>query len=309
MTRFLQVLKIAVVAALLVYIFRRQAKFEAVLRVLSSTRPELFLIGLALFFLTKLQIAIRLYVVASHYRPTPLPQLLRDVLVANLFNTVLPVGSGELYRIKRLAGKDGSLLQSTAVIALDRAFGLFAILTIGAAALLLASQRVQIMKPWILPALAAAALLLFLGIGRRLKGQPLRHRFGRDAELFFTYAHDHPWQAAGLYIGSVIIIVTLVLALYVGARGIGMTVPFRDFLSLYPVVLVVSLIPITVGGLGLRELANIAVFGSLGVPKAHCVSLGLMQYGMMLVVAAVGLTLFLMPSADRADPVRKQAEV
>jgi|GEM_PF-3680655 len=293
MKQVTQILKVAIVAALLAYIFRRQATFAAVRDVLKSMRPELFLLGLALFLLTKLQIAVRLHVVAAHVRPTPLPRLLRDVLVANFFNTVLPMGSGEVYRIKRLAGADGPLLQSAAVIVLDRAFGLFALLSVGAAALLFASNRIHILEPWVLPALAATGLLVFLAIGRFLRRRRLESNVGRSLKLLFRYVHEQPVEALAVYAGSILIILTLTVAIYIAARGIGMTVALRDFLSLYPIVLVVSLIPITVGGLGLRELANIAVFGTLGVSKAHCVSLGLVQYGMMLVVATVGLALLL----------------
>jgi uncharacterized membrane protein YbhN (UPF0104 family) len=80
----------------------------------------------------------------------------------------------------------------------------------------------------------------------------------------------------------------------------------KDYLRFYPFVLIASLVPITVGGLGVREFANIAVFGTLGVPKHQCVSLGLMQYFMMLIIAIIGLSLFFMSGRERKEKLESE---
>ena len=91
----------------------------------------------------------------------------------------------------------------------------------------------------------------------------------------------------------------LIYSIYFIGKGLGLTLVIWDYFCLYPVVLIASLIPLSIGGLGIREFANIAVFGAIGVPKDQCVSLGLMQYLMMLIVASAGLLLLIVSRINK----------
>jgi uncharacterized membrane protein YbhN (UPF0104 family) len=120
----------------------------------------------------------------------------------------------------------------------------------------------------------------------------LKNKFIGDVKIFFTFMHEHPLKAIGLYFYSISIIVISILSIFFVSRSLDWEIGFLNFLRFYPFVLIISSAPISIGGLGVREIANIAAFGVLGVSKAQCVSLGLMQYAIMLAISAIGFILF-----------------
>jgi uncharacterized membrane protein YbhN (UPF0104 family) len=105
--------------------------------------------------------------------------------------------------------------------------------------------------------------------------------------------HDYPFKAVLLYVYSIFITLTLIISIFFIVISLDINIPFLNFLQYYPLVLVVSVLPISIGGLGVREIANITAFGPLGIPNEQCVSLGLMQYALMLAVSAIGFILFI----------------
>ena len=288
-----QLFKLIIGAALLVYIFREQARIHEVIDVIGSCNRQDLIIALSLFVLTKFQISARIYTISRHYITTPFTTILKDVFIANFFNTILPVGTGELYRIKNLSPDHSSLLESAAMVNLDRTFGLVATLTIGALSFVGTTELSGLFDPrMVIIPLTIGAAIFFL-TGWYLKRHTTPFRWLARIQLFFTFCLEHPRQALGLYLFSVVIIFTLVVSIFFLGKGLGLNLALINFLRFYPFVLIVTLIPISIGGLGVRELATISAFGMVGVSNAHCVSLGLTQYGMMVVVAFVGLVLLL----------------
>ena len=287
------VFKCFVGLVLLVYVFRSQTRLNEVYTVVTGSNFVDFLIALGVYFLTKLQISVRTYIISRNYASHSFGKILKDLLIANFFNTILPVGSGEFYRIKRLSDNRSSFLESAAIVTLDRTFGLSAILTVGCVSCLGADAFKEIINPLFVVIPALVGVIAFFCIGRYLKTHIRHHRWIGKIQLLFTYCLDHPLQALAIYFFSIIIIVTLIISLFLLGRGIGLELSLIHFLRFYPFVLIVTLLPVSIGGLGVRELATISAFGIIGVSKAHCVSLGLMQYAMMVAVACIGLALFI----------------
>ena len=293
MRNIIHILKLVIPIALLLYIFRSQVRFHDVIQVMSNCNKKDFFIALSLFIATKFQIALRLNLIASHYFRPGFRDILKDIFIANFFNTILPVGTGELYRIKGLADESKMITRSAALIILDRMFGFTAILTTGFAAVCFGSNKIEIANKGIIIFLTLTLMTLFLLIGSIIKKKKPGNRFIREGQALFTFIHDYPFNAACLFAYSIMIILTLIYSIYFIGKGLGLTLVIWDYFCLYPVVLIASLIPLSIGGLGIREFANIAVFGAIGVPKDQCVSLGLMQYLMMLIVASAGLMLLI----------------
>jgi uncharacterized protein (TIRG00374 family) len=114
-----------------------------------------------------------------------------------------------------------------------------------------------------------------------------------------------------LLVGSLVISFALqiieVLSVICIAAALGMiseTVPLTYFFMFMPIIWVVTMIPISVGGLGVREGVFIFFFAQVGVPSDNAVALSLLYYSYLVFSGVVGGLLFLRASAG--DVLRKR---
>jgi len=79
---------------------------------------------------------------------------------------------------------------------------------------------------------------------------------------------------------------------FVMAAGLGWNVPGALFFLAVPVVTIVSMFPLSFGGLGVREGAMVIFFSSYGISAASAISLSLLSYSISLVAGALGGMLY-----------------
>jgi uncharacterized protein (TIRG00374 family) len=87
---------------------------------------------------------------------------------------------------------------------------------------------------------------------------------------------------------SVISNLLIVASAYALAVGIGVLVPFSYFLAFLPPILVLSTLPITVGGFGIREGAYLLLFPLVGASKLEALGTALLFTLTLVVVALCG---------------------
>ena len=94
----------------------------------------------------------------------------------------------------------------------------------------------------------------------------------------------------GLMLGSlglaVIFQLTRCLPAAIGAAALGSPLPFAYFVVIVPVVALVSLMPISIAALGVRELAYVYLFGLVGMPAETALALALLiwVFGLLLLL-------------------------
>jgi len=82
----------------------------------------------------------------------------------------------------------------------------------------------------------------------------------------------------------------LVLGFWCAAHSIGIEqFGFRAALAFVPAVLIVQVLPLGIGGLGVREGALLLFLGELGVPDEKSVALGLTIYALTVITSLIGL--------------------
>ena len=89
-----------------------------------------------------------------------------------------------------------------------------------------------------------------------------------------------------------------VLALVVLAIPLDAWVPWYWFLVIVPFVTLVSLLPISIGGTGVREVLYVSLFGAVGMRADAALALSLSVLAAALVWGGVGLAVF---AAGRRD--------
>ncbi len=101
----------------------------------------------------------------------------------------------------------------------------------------------------------------------------------------------------------------LVLAFWCAAHSIGIEqFGFRAALAFVPAVLIVQVLPLGIGGLGVREGALVLFLGELGVPDEKAVALGLTIYALTIVTSLIGLPSLIFNKSSEWTLVEAAAE-
>ncbi len=80
----------------------------------------------------------------------------------------------------------------------------------------------------------------------------------------------------------------VIVGYYVLAQSLGIEVRLAYFFFFIPLATVFSMVPISVGGLGLREGAFVYLFTMVGATKEQAISLSLIWYAVMVGVSMIG---------------------
>jgi uncharacterized protein (TIRG00374 family) len=92
----------------------------------------------------------------------------------------------------------------------------------------------------------------------------------------------------------------VVLSAFLAGRAMGVDVSFTVFLAFFPVVAIAQVLPISIGGIGLREGA-LVIFLDHWATHTQAVTLGLAFYGMNLIVSLLGAPSFALGHRPRSS--------
>jgi uncharacterized protein (TIRG00374 family) len=225
--------------------------------------------------------------------PLPFGQAFRLFFVGAFFNQVLPgaVG-GDAVRAYQTYKAGLGLAPAVNSVMLERAATVLALVFMVAAMQPLLAARIgdnPALLVFPLLSVAGIAGVLVLSILDRLPASLRRWRLVRGLAhlaagtraLFFR-----PRNAVAVLAVSVLGHVNLALAVYALAVGLDISVSPLDCMILVPPVILVTTLPISIAGWGVREGAMVTAFGFIGVPAESALVLSLI-FGITVVVASL----------------------
>jgi glycosyltransferase 2 family protein len=251
----------------------------------------------------------------------PLSELTAWYFVGSFFNVLLPTGfGGDAVRVVELSqdtNRPGPVLNSVVV---DRYLGIMVLLPMG----LLAGLAVAIssgMAPvrggvFALTAVLFAGGLVSAWLLRRnwwsrlalradLAGKVVRAlRLPALSEAVVPYDRRSMLPALAVSLVFNILQIGWNMAL---AYGLGLHLPLSTFLVFVPLTAVALLLP-AFGGLGVRELSYVGLFGSAGVAQASALALSLSVYAITLFTGLIGGAIYLVMGVRRAGRRPMKAE-
>jgi len=74
----------------------------------------------------------------------------------------------------------------------------------------------------------------------------------------------------------------------IGAAAFGVHLPFLLYVVIMPVIILITLLPISIAGLGVRELGFVYLFGQVGMPAEVALSLSLLTRLLTILLAVPG---------------------
>ncbi|WP_434672494.1 lysylphosphatidylglycerol synthase transmembrane domain-containing protein [Pseudomonas sp. R1-15] len=80
--------------------------------------------------------------------------------------------------------------------------------------------------------------------------------------------------------------ISLIMVVYLVFRAFGYDIPFAQHFALYPVIAILTMVPITIGGFGVREGFFVYFYGLLDVPANIAVGASIANYTIMVLIPA-----------------------
>jgi hypothetical protein len=250
--------------------------------------------------------------------PARLPPLAAHTLAGLFVSNFLPTTvGGDVLRASRLAAENGHRKTSAASVVLERLTGFVGLPLISLVGLLMEPHLLRLgTASHLAIALSVgplAALAFFLavaahpGIGERLGG---RRWLGlaMTVHLGLVRLRRHPALAFGVMVAALTYQLTVVMAAWMAAHALGISLGWTAMMAFMPVVAIAQALPLSIGGLGLREGSLVVLLGPLGVGASQAVALGLLMYGINVTLSLLGAPAFLVGSR-RAVPTLKPVDL
>ena len=241
--------------------------------------------------------------------------LTRHDLASLFVGNVLPstVG-GDVLRVSRLAATNGESPRTFASVALERLTGwiVLPVLTLSALAINPGLRRVAPTAASLATTVAVGTLVL-LGVllvaassprvGGRLASNEGWRRFTGAVHLGLDRFRRSPGLAVEVLTAAFAYQLAVMLTAFLAAHALGLRVGWTAILAFFPAVAIIQVIPVTLGGLGTREGALVFFLHDLNVSSADAIALGLLFYGINLIVSLAGAPAFAVGSR-RTQTVR-----
>lgn len=283
---------------------------------LARARPELFVAALLMYLLAivvngaKWQVLLR----AQDVR-IPFMALLRFLFVGFFFNNFLPANiGGDVMRGYGLARYTDRAADAAVSVVMDRIIGLLAYMLTAAVAAVVAVNLTghhELARVEWVAFLALGVLALGCGvlISRRLRAlitrlftwrwlRRLAPLWARLSDAFNAYRFRYAALAVAFGIALAGILCTTIVN-WLLSQSMGGLMPLSAIFLFNPLIALVLMIPISIGGIGISQTAYPFFFGLAGVPGDHALAVSVLMQGIMLFGGLPGGLLWL--RGRRAD--------
>lgn len=234
--------------------------------------------------------------------------------ICSFFNLALPSAVGgdaiRMWMSRRAGLSVAAAINSVALERLATVFGL--VVLVAATQPLLLDRIPDLPGTWVFPLLSVLGVagILTLTVLDRL---PIALHRWKLVRGLVVLAHDarqtflRPGNAARTLAWCVLGHVNLSVVVYLLARGLDIQVDAIDCLVLVPPVILITILPISIAGWGVRETAMVTAFGFVGVPEHSSLALSIL-FGLVVVVTGLPGGAIWLLSRDRAAATRAEAE-
>ena len=312
--RLLTALQVVVTLGILWFVFRDEAKRAEMLATLRRADRGWLLLGFAAYGVAEIFAGVRwLLLLRVQQIHLGLVRLSALLLIGVFFNFFIPGGTGGdvvkiFYLLKETPGRRTAALLS---VLMDRLVGLLALIVLAAVFIglrwhWLTATPATARAVWTTLAILGASLggiafsflLSGLGLVHRLPERfPMRDRFAEFALAYNLYGRA--WRPTlGAFLASFPVHLTYFATFYCAAMSFGMNgvrIPsLADLMAIMPVVNTIVSMPISLGGIGVREGLFQIFLGQLcGVGEGVAVVISSTGYLLTLFWGLIGGVIYL----------------
>lgn len=242
---------------------------------------------------------------------TLLHHYLAGLFVGNFLPSTI---GGDVLRVRRLSAENGDGADTFASVVLERLTGWIVLPVITLTAMAMNPGLRELGPATALAAGLAVSTLVLLcillvivahpSVGGRLADREGWQRFAGAVHLGLDRFRRNPGSVVGVLATGFAYQLVVVLAAFLAARALGLDpVGITATLVFMPAVAIAQVLPISLGGLGVREGAFVVFLDPLGVARGQAIALGLLVYGLNLAVSLLGAPSFATGGSTRTEPV------
>jgi uncharacterized membrane protein YbhN (UPF0104 family) len=307
-------LKFLVSAFLIWFLLTKIDVAAAVTRLSEASLGMVVLAGAVL--MVQLGVAVARWWAVLNAMGTPLPfgQVLRFVYMGWFFNQALPSTVGgdavRIYKAYRAGLTMGSAVNG---VMLDRFATVFALVLVVATVQPFFLARIDEMAaPWMVPAVSMFLAAGFAGIAFLIALDYLpeglrRWRLARGLAVLGSDSRKvflAPEHASRILAWSITGHLNVTASLFLLAVGLDLEITLLDCLALFPPVILITTLPVSIAGWGVREGSMVAAFALVGVPAEGALVLSIL-FGIVVVIVSLPGGLVWLLSGDRPSDITR----
>lgn len=295
--------------AILVWLVWRTGPAE-IIATITNLDTTWLAVALILFIANIIIRAYRWYIILHALNAAPpFRYLIYLYFVSFFYNNFLPSGfGGDVVKVLSLRNSYGGGIDAASSVFMDRLIGLIGTALLGLLALgwygLTDPTAVSAIPPLFIAITAAIGIIVPLGfillrfidpltlISRLL---PFLRRFTDHPKVrhlvdtIRLYPLPILWRA---FLATLPFAISLITIHYAIARALGIDLPFAVFSMFVPIISVVTLLPISFNGLGVREGTYRILYEPLGVVSASAIAMSLVLHLIRFTTGLIGGLLY-----------------
>ncbi|MFO8133461.1 MAG: lysylphosphatidylglycerol synthase transmembrane domain-containing protein [Thermoplasmatota archaeon] len=271
-----------------------------IVETLATINPLFFMVSLSIF-IPRIVISTRRWQLVARRQgiDVDLATLIKINLIGLFYGTVTPLWVGDWIRMPYLREESAAPLGTCASnVVLDQMMefvALFALALVGSVVLLPRYPLFFVAFSALLVVVVAVVLYfreknrslrLLRLVSRVLIPERYREPVFREFHAFYGRLPRVSSLVVPFILGFVSYVLFFV-QIYLVALSFDFSVPLVDFVLIYPVAVLIGLIPITVSGFGTREGVLITLLGVYGVAREVAVAISLSGYIVTLFIPAI----------------------
>lgn len=288
--KIITILKVSVTALFFYYIFKK-IDIQHFAKTLSHARLEVLIGGFLVLWLGHCICLYRWRMLMRPLMPVPsVGNLFGIYCIGLFFNLTFPtVIGGDIVKVY-YAGKPGkTYAQSFASAFLDRDAGMLAMMIIACFSVFVYPVSVPgipvaliIWSVFSLFVFANVAVFtpkfhhLLIALLRRMHLSKIALKVDMISNAFQIMGKHQSvlWVALAISLINQLLVISVT---WIMALGLRLDISPSYFLIFVPVITLISMIPISLNGMGLREYSFMSLFGAIGVAPASCIALGILS--------------------------------
>lgn len=285
------------VSAAALYLVLRQVDSEAMMRVLASADRTDVLVVIGLYLFGQAMTAWRWRIIAARVGfVETMPEFLRFYFVGMFFNLFGPATlGGDLVRALYLGASGGRRTVAFHTVIFDRLSGLVTLVLVAVAAIAMFGR---FGLPWPVVAVVASTGVS-MAFGWFLVPRLVRQFFASDGRANRLVERDLKpfWNDRALLMRttgvSAAFHVLQASSLVLLGDAISMEVDWRYYFIFHPLVSVLSALPVSVAGLGIREAGYVWFLQRQGVDHDTAFAFGVLWFAVLLASSLIGGLVYL----------------
>jgi len=282
---------------LILFFFYQTIDFEKLNLILKNVQLQLLLLVVLLVVVRNMISSWRFKVLCEHHKPVSFIEINKHYFIASLFNLFMPTSIGGDALRAVLLEREG-INKSTALlfITVERFIGLFSFILIALIGLIFIPAPKELILLVVTINIAFMVLCLIIYFIKIPQFSSIN--ILKKLRETFMLLKEQKTTLVKVSLISLLFQLFSIYLRYLLAVAFNLIIAFGYFLVFIPLINLVTLLPISIGGLGLREYAFVYFFTDTSnvLDKEASIILSLGTYIMLLATGAIGLIIYLYES-------------